>query len=627
MKYKYINKYIFLMLALLMIFGGYMQYSVWKSTDNLKKEEINKTKNYARKIITYIKHVIPHDLVKSLDENPSLRKELNGILQAFMTDKYKYIFMLDRKNNKYYRFLLDGSKNSPEEYHSIFFPKSTMYNSVYQNKTIQIVKQKDSIENVWVSVLAPVVYDGKTEALLVLDLSKDYGAYLESFNSPLKNLIVMMQIFLAISVLVLMILFYRYYKFRKHILVDDKTTAYTKIYLEEYFNKNDLSNYHIVMIDIDEFRTVNAKYGYEVGDVVLKEFVTCIKNAIYNYEEDFICRIGGGEFLVVLPSKKAKLDEFVKSLFLRLKEKRYFVKNELIQISISMSAINIPKDTNNLNRVLRVLDEKLLEIKSKGKGDYGIIGTEAKNDIKYRDIDYIRELLENQSLLCYYQPIFDTKSKEIIKYETLVRLYDAEEKKVLKPNLFLDVIRGTSQYIKMSKLVFKDVFATLQKYPDIELSVNLHLDDLYNKDMITMINQVLSTHKEYASRLTFEILEDKEIFDYVKVTDMFENLKIFGSKIAIDDFGSGYANYSYLIKLNVDIIKIDGNIIRELKNYPHKTKEVIKSIKKLADSLGYEVVAEFVSDEIIYNHMLELDIKYSQGFHLGEPKPISEYLD
>jgi EAL domain-containing protein (putative c-di-GMP-specific phosphodiesterase class I) len=145
--------------------------------------------------------------------------------------------------------------------------------------------------------------------------------------------------------------------------------------------------------------------------------------------------------------------------------------------------------------------------------------------------------------------------------------------------------------------------------------------------MMSMIIEQLSDHKEYAPRLTFEILEDKNIFDYNRVNEIFMYLKAYGSKIAIDDFGSGYANYSYLIKLNVDIIKIDGELIKELKIQPQKSTKVLKSIKKLAKELGYEVIAEFVSDEEIYNYMVEIGIEYSQGFYLGEPKFIQEYLD
>ena len=625
MKYKYINKYILGLLGFLIVFAIYMQYSAIQSTKELKELEINKTKLYAQKIIKYIKQRVPKDFDKSL-EDEILRRELNSVLQAFMTDKYKYIFILDKPSDKYYRFLLDGSPTSKEDFHSIFLPKSHLYNEVYKHKYIKIIKQKDSVENVWISVLAPIVYGNDTKALLVLDLSKEYGEYLDSFNSPLINLINLMQIFLTISMIVLMILFYRYYKFRKNVLIDKTTQAFTKQYLDEFFSKNSLDKYHAIMIDIDEFRVINTKFGYDIGNRVLYEFVEYIKSILKSYNSDLIFRIGGGEFIIIIP-KDIDLVDFSKIFFNHLKYKKYFINNEIIHLCISMSAVEIPQDTSSWYRVLRVLDEKLLEIKSKGKNAFEVIDTKDNIKMKYSDINYIKELLDTEQLISLYQPIFDTKTQQIVKYETLVRLYDKDEDKLISPYYFLEVIRGTSQYIKMSRLIFKNVFDTLSKYPDIELSVNLHLDDLYNIEMMSMVEHILSKHSEYAHRLTFEILEDKEIFDYKKVNSVFNKLKVFGSKIAIDDFGSGYANYIYLIKLNVDIIKIDGNIIKELEYNKINTKKVIRSIVDLVNGFGCEVVAEFVSNKEIYNVMVELDVKYSQGFYLGEPKPISEYVD
>ncbi|MEO1953888.1 MAG: diguanylate cyclase, partial [Campylobacterales bacterium] len=295
MKQKYISKYILVLLGLLIAFAIYMQYSAMQSTIELKLLEVNKTKQYAQNIVNYIKQRVPKDLDKKLQQDKMLRHELNSVLQAFMTDRYKYIFVLDKPNDKYYRFLLDGSTKSKEDFHSIFLPKSPIYNEVYNNKHIQIIKQKDSIENVWISVLAPIVYDNKTKALLVLDLSKEYGEYLESFNSPLIKLINLMQIFLFVSIIVLLILFYRYYKFRKNVLIDKTTQAFTRQYLDEFFSENNLSDYHAIMIDIDEFRVINTKFGYEVGNKVLYEFVTYLKEVIQEYQSEFVFRISGGE--------------------------------------------------------------------------------------------------------------------------------------------------------------------------------------------------------------------------------------------------------------------------------------------------------------------------------------------
>ena len=197
---------------------------------------------------------------------------------------------------------------------------------------------------------------------------------------------------------------------------------------------------------------------------------------------------------------------------------------------------------------------------------------------------------------------------------------------MILPFHFMNVIKGTSQYIKMSKLVFQHVFATLEKYPEIELSVNVDLNDLYHIDMMTLITEYLVKHQADASRLTFEIIEENEIQDYDRVSAIFQTLREYGSKIAIDDFGSGYANYKYLMCLDIDILKIDGSLIQELHSHEEHAMLVLDSLKNLADTFGYMLVAEFVSNEEIYKKVKHLGIGYSQGMYLGEPRPINEYL-
>jgi len=628
MKQQYLNRFIFFLTILLVVFAIYLQYTIVESTDRLKDEEIKKTEQYAQKIANYLQSKISTDDIEvALTKDPKLRQELNVVLQTFLTQQYQYIFLLKKDKKGHYRFLLDGSRDDPEEFKAIFFPKSELFDQVYKSQKMQIIRQQEGVEQVWLSLVYPIVKNNNTQALLVLDLSESYGKYLNNVNSPLMHVVEMMQFFLFGSLFLLAFIVYKYNRFRKNILVDKLTTAHTKLYLEEFFNRYKVDQYNAILLDIDEFKQINTKYGYKSGDNVLKEFVQTICDIVYPFRAKVI-RTSGAEFFVVVPKDQIKIDILAKKLFETLKEKRYLINNEVASLTVSMSAIEIPEETSSIQNILRLLDEKLLEIKSKGKNSLGILGLKHLSEIQYGNMDYIKEALEEERLLCLYQPIFNTQKKEIVKYEALVRLIDKDDSsKLISPYHFMKVIKGTSQYIKMSKLVLKEVFNTLKRYPDVELSVNLDLDDLYNNDMMELIVENLYRNRNVAKRLTFEILEEKEIYDYDKVSLIFQQLKAHGSKIAIDDFGSGYANYNYLIRLNIDILKIDGSLIRELHIEKERTKIVLTSIKKLASSLTYELVAEFVSDENIYNIIRELGIEYSQGYYLGEPKHIEEYID
>jgi len=438
-------------------------------------------------------------------------------------------------------------------------------------------------------------------------------------------LIWMIQIFLIITIFVLLVLAYRYYILRKNILFDKLTSTHTKVFLEEFFNRNDLSDYNAILIDIDEFTEVNKLYGYETGDSIIKEFAMTILERLN--DESKVIRTSGTEFFIVIPKDIDNFEELSRELFKILSEKRYLIDNKLFAITISMSAIVMPQKASSVQNIQRILDEKILEIKSRGKNDFGIIDTQNISQIQYTNINYIKETLEDGRLVCVYQPIYNTQTKEISKYETLVRLIDRDDRdKLITPFYFMDMIKGTSQYIKMSKLVLHNVFNTLHTYPDIELSVNIDLNDLYNRDMMNLINSNLYENRDVANRLTFEILETQELDDYKKIVALFQQLKAFGSKIALDDFGSGYTNYIYLIRLDIDILKIDGSLIKELHTSKQKALIVLNSIQKLAKKLEFELVAEFVFDESTYNMVKELNIEFSQGYHLGKPEPIEFYV-
>jgi diguanylate cyclase (GGDEF)-like protein len=617
--------YIWLFFALLVIFVAYLQYMVNQSTEKLREEEIHKTKEYARHIAEWIVKETNGDIERSLSSDEKRRVYLNGILETFLIPKYRYIFVLTKDTEGHYRFLLDGSKEEKEGFKAIFFPQSRVFDEVYRTQKVRIVKQKNSVEGVWLSLLYPIVVDKKTRALLVLDLSKWYGSYIENFNSPLSYVIRMMQLFMIVGFLFLAFVFYRYRYLKNKALYDPLTRAYTKLYMEEYFNRHRVDEYHAVLVDIDEFREVNRIHGYDKGDRILREFVHLLQTLLPN--DASIVRIGGAEFFIFF-NKKEQLAAVAERLFTQSREKRYLLNNDIIKLKLSMSALEIPEDTVDIQHVLRMLDEELLKIKSHGKNTLSIINPQSYKELEHRHIDYIKKALEEERVTCLYQPIFHTETKKIHKYEALVRLIDENDPGILlPPSEFIDAIRGTSQYIKMSKQVFRHIFYVLEHYSEIEISVNLELDDLFNYDMMQMIMEYLYLHKEVAGRLTFEIIEQNEIQAYERIGFIFTQLKEFGSKIAIDDFGSGYSSYHYLTRFHIDILKIDGSLIKELARNPKPARAVLSSIRTIADNLGFELVAEHVSSEEIYNEVRALKIEYAQGYYLGEPKSIEAYMD
>ncbi|MDQ1326635.1 MAG: hypothetical protein QG564_1760, partial [Campylobacterota bacterium] len=499
MKQLYFNRIIFSIMGLLILFAIYLQYAIVENTEKLKKDEIQKSENYAQKIAEYLRAKTDNHIEASLTKSPKLRTQLNEVLQALLTEKYQYIFVLKKDPKGHYRFLLDGSKEDAVEYKTIFFPQSNLFDKVYAEREMGIAKQQEGTQKIWLSLLYPIVEADQTEALLVVDLSEEYADYLNHFNSPLKILVSLMQVFLVVSMVLLGLMAYRYYKFRQSVLNDALTGAHTKLYLEEFFNRNRLDDYNAILIDIDEFKEINEKYSYDAGDAIIKEFTQTVL-AELSLESKLI-RTGGAEFFIVVPKKEISIGVLTQKLFKRLKEKKYLIDNDVVFLTISMSAMIIPGGASSLQNIQRILDEKLLEVKSRGKNDFIVLDLQTIDNLRYRDINYIKEALEEKRVSCLYQPIVHTQTKQIVKYEALVRLVDKEDsKKLITPDHFLKIIKGTTQYIKMSKLVLEEVFSTLHAFSDIKLSINLDLDDLYSNDMMKLITKYIYKNREVAGR-------------------------------------------------------------------------------------------------------------------------------
>ncbi len=170
MRRAYFDKFIIFLMVLLITFTIFLQISTIKSTEKLKKDEVQRAEQYAAKIAKLIQLRVDNNIEVTLTENPELRKRLNESLQAFLTKQYQYIFVLQKDEKGNYRFLLDASEDEPEEYKTIFFPKSALFDKVYASQKMQIIEQYEGVEEVWLSLVYPIVRENKTEALLVLDL-------------------------------------------------------------------------------------------------------------------------------------------------------------------------------------------------------------------------------------------------------------------------------------------------------------------------------------------------------------------------------------------------------------------------------------------------------------------------
>ena len=222
-----------------------------------------------------------------------------------------------------------------------------------------------------------------------------------------------------------------------------------------------------------------------------------------------------------------------------------------------------------------------------------------------------------QGVVPYVQPIFNTQTGMVEKYECLMRL--KEEDDIYTPHKFLEIARKTGHYCELSRAM---IDKTLHYFSTREESfcINLSFDDMKSQRTKLFLEEKLSTFSN-PSRITFEIVESQAFDNMTLLSEFIEFIRSYGCLIAIDDFGSGYSNFNQILSLSPDILKIDGSLIKDIdSNAKHQT--IVENIQSLAHKLGILTVAEFVHSETIMEHIQEMGIDYAQGFYLGVPRDL-----
>jgi diguanylate cyclase (GGDEF)-like protein len=369
----------------------------------------------------------------------------------------------------------------------------------------------------------------------------------------------------------------------------------------------------LAIVDIDAFGTINDLYGEKVGNQVL----TNIALLLDGFAKPIGCSVYrmGGDIFALFKDEEFNLNECVnniENLIQSVNNHSIYVKQHDITIRI---AVTIGISTEHLETVEKA-NMALMKAKEKKLayilyGDEHNLDKEYANDIKWTKI--IQKAVESDNVIAYYQPILN-KEQKIVKYECLMRI--VENQVVHLPYLFLGIAKKVKFYPMLTKIIIKTAFKKA-KETQKSVNINLSIQDIVNLDIIDMIKDGLQEY-EVAHLITFELLESESITDYEKVLYFINIVRDLGSKIAIDDFGSGYSNFAYLLKLKPDYIKIDGSLVKNI----HKDENaylITKTINDFAHALGMKTVAEFVHCEEVLEKIKEIGVDEYQGFYFSEP--------
>ncbi|MGM0519527.1 MAG: EAL domain-containing protein [Campylobacterota bacterium] len=390
---------------------------------------------------------------------------------------------------------------------------------------------------------------------------------------------------------------------------------------KQLIDKIDASNLSIlILIEIEEFDVLDKFYNIETITKIEKSFgYNILTNLPTSYVFENVYNIGNGRFALLTDffaySKYEQdlsiyLEEFMDNI-----KNSTFVVNDIeydfdIVLSYSFGKEHLFEDAKcGLENASK--EKKLIKYSNDSSIKEHV---EAKKNIEVMKM--VKIALDSYKIISYFQPIINNKTKEIEKYESLVRLVD-EDNKVLSPFIFLDISKKGSYYTKITHRVLENSFKILDTI-STKLSINLSSLDIEKEDTRKKLFELLNEHKQHSNRIIFELLEDENVKDFNLIKLFIKKVKRMGVQIAIDDFGSGYSNFERLLNFEPDILKIDGSLVKNIVHDEY-SRNIVETIVNFAKKQNIVTVAEYVENEEIFNILNDLGVDYSQGYYFGKP--------
>ncbi|MFK2823893.1 EAL domain-containing protein [Arcobacter sp. YIC-80] len=405
---------------------------------------------------------------------------------------------------------------------------------------------------------------------------------------------------------------------QEKLFYDELTTLENRYALEENIKNEDFVS--LIIIDIDSFNDLNELYGFSSGNLVLIEVAKRLRSLAIKYNSTAY-RIYGNEFAIVknnmLDTKK--FQDLMRELNKLFKNKSIYLENLNIDIFIDITTgISLGQEEPLKTAGIALKKAKSSNLKSVSYSDEFDTKELIKKAIYWRD--KIKDAIEKDNIVPFFQAICNDK-KEVVKYETLMRIRDKNEKgeeEYILPYKFLDVAIKTKQYPYLASQLFKKTFEAL-KNTDKQISINLSFKDIQDRTFVEMLDNYLNhIDNVYKNRLVFELLESDFISDYKILNEFIKKYRAQGIKIAIDDFGTGYSNFAHILETRPDYIKIDGSLIKSI-NEDKNSYEIVKSIVEFSKALNIKVIAEFIHSEQVFKTVLEMGVNEFQGYYLGKP--------
>jgi len=380
-------------------------------------------------------------------------------------------------------------------------------------------------------------------------------------------------------------------------------------------------NPKLTLFIIEDYELLENFYNEEVAGNIVAKFAKTIlslvaddcKNAVLHHinEGEFALLKDDTDNTISVDKAHKNCEEFLKNT------KNCIISLDGYEYSISL-VLSYARDRKHIFENARIgLNHAIKEKKDIVFADEIVehVHKEAKNNIKI--IKMVEIALNDNKVVSYFQPLYNNKTKKIEKYESLVRIID-ENGDTIPPFFFLDISKKGRYYIHITKRVLQNSFKALNKTKK-DISINIAATDIEDSVIKNLILDYCKNNQHLAQRVVLEFLEDEDFKDFDNIINFIKEVKKYGVKIAIDDFGSGYSSFERMLDFQPDILKIDGTLIKNIAENKF-SRNIVETIQNFATKMEIKTVAEFVHNKEVFDIINQIGIDYTQGYYIGEPK-------
>jgi len=388
-------------------------------------------------------------------------------------------------------------------------------------------------------------------------------------------------------------------------------------------------------MDLDQFKVVNDACGHAAGDELLVQLSALLMATVR--DTDILARLGGDEFAVLLmdcpldlaASKAESLRDVVKSF-------RFIWQGKRFDVGFGIGVVPVTENSGTTTDVLRAADIACYAAKSKGRNQVFIYESDSpeleKRRGEMRWATRIGEALENKQFRLYYQTIKPIATAEpgVFHCELLMRRED-ESGRLASPEAFIPAAERFNLMADIDRWVVSAALPRITELARIAArngervlcGINLSGQSLGDGSFHDYVDRLMDTYEVPPEAVCFEVTESSAIANFEVALSFIQKMRARGCCFALDDFGTGVSSFSYLKKLPLDYVKIDGSFIRDLLSEP-VDEAMVECINRIAHTLGIKTIAEYVESEALLARLRELGTDYAQGYAIARPAPLDE---